>query len=102
MQLANRCWRIETAHDDGRVTVERVRGPGVIGKHPKLLCGERFTYESYCILTRPHGCMHGEFGFIPLTGDAPGVVTAVCAPFALDAGEGEPAEEEQPTADEKQ
>ena len=86
VQLANRVWRIETVQDDGRVTVERVRGPGVVGQHPKLLTGERFSYVSFCVLTKPQGCMSGEFTFIPLTGDPPGAVTAVCAPFALDAG----------------
>ena len=85
VQLAERDWLIETRHGDGRVTVQRVRGPGVIGQHPKLLQGESFVYDSFSVLQSPLGCMSGVFDFVDLLGTT--TVSVACAPFALDARE---------------
>lgn len=69
VQLATRHWAITAHHQDGTHTTEHVHGPGVVGEHPKLLVGERFKYQSQCLLNTPRGTMHGEFEFVSLTGD---------------------------------
>ena len=56
VQLATRHWAITTHHDDGTHTTQHVRGAGVVGRHPKLLVGETFKYQSFCVLKAPRGC----------------------------------------------
>jgi ApaG protein len=56
-QLLTRHWLIENA--TGRV--EEVKGPGVVGEHPSLAPGERFTYRSFCPLDTPVGSMRGTY-----------------------------------------
>ena len=69
VQLATRHWAITTHHDDGTHTTQHVRGAGVVGKHPKLLVGESFKYQSGCVLKAPRGSMQGDFKFVSLTGE---------------------------------
>ncbi|RYZ95080.1 MAG: Co2+/Mg2+ efflux protein ApaG [Proteobacteria bacterium] len=57
VQLLHRHWTITDAL--GRV--EEVKGPGVIGKQPRLKPGESFTYDSFCPLPTPFGSMRGTF-----------------------------------------
>jgi ApaG protein len=55
---------------DGNGEVEHVRGPGVVGKTPRLAPGESFEYESYCPLSTPLGAMRGEYQFVRDDGEA--------------------------------
>jgi len=57
VQLLHRHWVITDAL--GRV--EEVKGPGVIGKQPRLKSGDSFTYDSFCPLPTPFGSMRGTF-----------------------------------------
>ena len=57
VQLKTRRWLII----DGNGRQETVRGPGVIGKTPRLAPGESFTYTSGCPLTTPSGIMSGSY-----------------------------------------
>lgn len=57
VQLKTRHWLITDAN--GRR--ETVRGPGVVGKTPKLAAGEAFKYTSGCPLTTPSGIMSGSY-----------------------------------------
>lgn len=57
VQLLHRHWMITDAL--GRV--EEVKGPGVIGKQPRLKSGESFTYDSFCPLPTPFGSMRGTY-----------------------------------------
>lgn len=69
VQLATRHWAITTHHPDGTHTTEHVRGAGVVGKSPKLLVGESYQYQSFCVLKTPRGTMRGDFEFVSLTGE---------------------------------
>lgn len=57
VQLLHRHWIITDAL--GRV--EEVKGPGVIGKQPRLRTGESFVYDSFCPLPTPFGSMRGFY-----------------------------------------
>ena len=57
VQLLHRHWIITDAL--GRV--DEVKGPGVIGKQPRLKSGDSFTYDSFCPLPTPFGSMRGSF-----------------------------------------
>lgn len=57
VQLLHRHWVITDAL--GRV--EEVKGPGVVGKQPRLKSGESFTYDSFCPLPTPFGSMRGTY-----------------------------------------
>lgn len=57
VQLLHRHWVITDAL--GRV--EEVKGPGVIGKQPRLKPGDSFTYDSFCPLPTPFGSMRGTY-----------------------------------------
>lgn len=57
IQLLHRHWTITDAL--GRV--EEVKGPGVIGKQPRLKPGDSFTYDSFCPLPTPFGSMKGAY-----------------------------------------
>lgn len=57
VQLLHRHWLITDAL--GRV--EEVKGPGVIGKQPRLKPGDSFTYDSFCPLPTPFGSMRGTY-----------------------------------------
>lgn len=57
VQLLHRHWIITDAL--GRV--EEVKGPGVIGRQPRLHSGESFSYDSFCPLSTPFGSMRGSY-----------------------------------------
>jgi ApaG protein len=75
-QLLNRHWVI--THGTGRV--EEVRGPGVVGAQPKLEPGQHFEYTSGCVLSTPHGTMHGTY---EMKRDDGSTFQAAIAPFSL-------------------
>jgi len=60
VQLRSRHWHI--LHGNGRR--EEVRGPGVVGEQPVLRPGEGFEYSSACVLSAPHGTMHGSYEMV--------------------------------------
>lgn len=57
VQLKSRHWIIT----DGHGRREEVRGPGVVGKTPRLSPGQSFTYTSGCPLGTPSGIMVGTY-----------------------------------------
>jgi len=74
--LRSRHWHIQ--HGDGKE--EEVKGPGVVGKQPVIAPGSGFQYTSGCVLTTPHGSMHGTYEMVREDGT---VFQAEIAPFAL-------------------
>ena len=60
VQLHSRHWIIT----DGTGRTEHVRGPGVVGHHPRLEPTESFVYRSYCPLPTPVGSMRGSFQMV--------------------------------------
>lgn len=75
-QLINRHWII--THGTGHT--EEVRGPGVVGAQPHLMPGQSFEYTSGCVLTTPHGTMHGSYEMVR---DDGATFLATVAPFSL-------------------
>ncbi|WP_264512453.1 Co2+/Mg2+ efflux protein ApaG [Flavobacterium sp. N1719] len=63
VQLLSRHWEIYDSLND----LEIVDGEGVIGQKPVLKPGETHTYTSGCLLTSPHGAMHGWFNMVNFT-----------------------------------
>ncbi|MBX7058198.1 MAG: Co2+/Mg2+ efflux protein ApaG [Leptospirales bacterium] len=57
VQLLNRHWKIRDAFR----RIEEVRGPGVVGRQPRLSPGESFEYTSYCPLPTEFGSMEGSY-----------------------------------------
>lgn len=55
--LRTRHWLITDAH--GRT--EEVKGPGVVGKQPRLEPGQAFEYTSWAMLKTPFGLMRGTY-----------------------------------------
>jgi ApaG protein len=81
-QLISRHWIITT----GSGHQEHVRGPGVVGKQPRLDPGESFVYTSFCPLPTPVGTMHGTFQMVRDSGeqfDAEISSFTLAAPYAL-------------------
>jgi ApaG protein len=76
VQLKNRHWHI--MHGDGKR--EEVKGPGVVGEQPTLRSGQSFQYTSGCVLTTPHGTMHGSYEMVREDGSS---FMAEIAPFSL-------------------
>jgi ApaG protein len=76
VQLLTRHWIIT----DGTGHVEEVRGPGVVGKQPRLKTGESFEYTSGCPLSTPFGVMEGTYQMITESGER---FDAKVAPFTL-------------------
>ena len=60
VQLISRHWIIT----DAMGATREVRGPGVVGKQPKLDPGESFEYTSGCDLTTPFGSMRGTYQMV--------------------------------------
>ena len=58
-RLMNRYWLIT----DGNGERQEVRGPGVVGKQPRIEPGQAFRYTSACILETPVGVMQGHYEF---------------------------------------
>ena len=76
VQLLTRHWTIT----DGTGRVEEVRGPGVVGKQPRLEPGESFEYTSGCPLGTPFGVMEGSYQMVSESGHR---FDATIAPFTL-------------------
>jgi ApaG protein len=76
VQLISRHWVIT----DGNGSKQEVRGPGVVGRQPRLCQGEAFEYSSFCPLGTPVGSMHGSYKMV---GDDGEEFDAVVAPFTL-------------------
>jgi len=64
VQLQSRHWRITDAL--GRV--QEVKGPGVVGKQPRLAPGDSFNYESGVPLETPSGLMVGTYTMVTDSG----------------------------------
>ena len=75
-QLLSREWVITDS--DGNV--ERVEGPGVVGKQPILEPGESFEYTSFCPLRTSFGSMEGSYLMKTNTGET---FEAAIDPFTL-------------------
>jgi ApaG protein len=58
-RLLDRHWIISDAEGH----IEEVRGPGVVGQHPRLSPGESFEYTSAAVLRTPVGRMSGSYGW---------------------------------------
>lgn len=66
VQLRTRHWMIT----DARGHVEHVRGPGVVGKQPRLEPGQAFEYTSGAPLTTPTGFMGGTYRMMTSGGES--------------------------------
>ena len=64
VQLISRHWIIT----NGLGHVQEVRGPGVIGKQPRLAPGESFEYTSGSPLVTPFGMMEGTYRMVTSDG----------------------------------
>jgi ApaG protein len=60
VQLMSRRWIITDAHGGS----EEVKGPGVVGKQPKLGPDQAFEYTSGCPLNTAFGSMHGWYQMV--------------------------------------
>lgn len=60
IQLLHRHWIITNALGE----VEEVKGPGVVGRQPRIEKGDSFRYNSFCPLTTPFGSMRGSYKFL--------------------------------------
>lgn len=65
VQLMGRHWIIT----DGKGHVEEVKGPGVVGEHPKLEPGQEYEYSSFCPLPTPTGNMRGTYQMVNSQGE---------------------------------
>jgi ApaG protein len=64
-QLRSRHWKIT----DGLGRFQEVKGPGVIGKTPRLRPGEVFEYTSGTSLSTPSGFMGGSYQMVSEAGE---------------------------------
>jgi ApaG protein len=76
VRLLSRHWVIT----DGMGKEQEVRGPGVVGKQPRLAPGEAFQYSSACPLSTQIGSMHGSYRMVTDGGET---FEAEIAPFTL-------------------
>jgi ApaG protein len=65
VQLLHRHWIIT----DALGKVEEVKGPGVIGRQPRINPGATHTYNSFCPLQTPFGSMKGSYKFMSDEGE---------------------------------
>ena len=56
-RLLSRRWTIIDGEGQHRI----VKGPGVVGQHPRLEAGQAFKYSSFCALGTPWGTMEGQY-----------------------------------------
>jgi ApaG protein len=75
-QLIDRHWVIT----DAAGNVEEVRGPGVVGRQPRLEPGQTFEYTSWVALRTAFGSMRGEYSMVRPDGSG---FEARIAEFAL-------------------
>ena len=76
VRLLSRHWIIT----DGMGKEQEVRGPGVVGKQPRLAPGETFQYSSACPLSTQIGSMYGSYHMVTDGGES---FEAEIAPFTL-------------------
>jgi len=83
VQLYTRHWEILDSLNE----IEIVDGEGVVGKKPVLKPGEKYIYNSGCLLSSPFGAMGGYFNMINFTSTNNFKVIVptfkLSAPFAL-------------------
>jgi ApaG protein len=65
VQLRSRHWKIT----DGLGRRQEVKGPGVVGKTPKLRPGDVFEYTSGTPLATPSGFMSGTYQMVSESGE---------------------------------
>ena len=65
VQLRSRHWKIT----DGLGRQQDVKGPGVVGKTPRLRPGEVFEYTSGTPLSTPSGFMGGSYQMVSESGE---------------------------------
>ncbi len=65
VQLRSRHWKIT----DGMGRRQEVKGPGVVGKTPRLRPGETFEYTSGTPLSTPSGFMGGTYQMVSESGE---------------------------------
>ena len=65
VQLRSRHWKIT----DGLGRLQEVKGPGVVGKTPRLRPGEVFEYTSGTPLSTPFGFMAGTYQMVNESGE---------------------------------
>lgn len=65
VQLRSRHWKIT----DARGRLQEVKGPGVVGKTPRLRPGEVFEYTSGTPLSTPSGFMGGTYQMVSESGE---------------------------------
>ncbi|MFO1080250.1 MAG: Co2+/Mg2+ efflux protein ApaG [Reyranellaceae bacterium] len=65
VQLKSRHWKIT----DGLGRLQEVRGPGVVGKTPRLRPGEVFEYTSGTPLATSSGIMGGTYQMVSESGE---------------------------------
>jgi ApaG protein len=65
VQLRSRHWKIT----DGLGRLQEVKGPGVVGKTPRLRPGEVFEYTSGTPLSTPSGFMAGTYQMVNESGE---------------------------------
>ena len=65
VQLTARHWKIT----DGLGRLQEVKGPGVVGKTPRLRPGEVFEYTSGTPLSTPSGFMAGTYQMVNESGE---------------------------------
>lgn len=63
VQLFSRHWEIYDALNKKEI----VDGEGVVGKKPVLKPGEKYIYDSGCLLCSPFGAIRGYFNMINFT-----------------------------------
>ena len=66
VQLRSRHWKIT----DGLGRLQEVRGPGVVGKTPRLRPGEVFEYTSGTPLATSSGIMGGTYQMVSESGES--------------------------------
>jgi len=64
--LVSRHWFIK----NGYANTEEVKGPGVVGKQPRIMPGATFEYTSTCPLSTQCGDMHGYYNMRDDEGNA--------------------------------
>jgi ApaG protein len=65
VQLRSRHWKIT----DGLGRLQEVKGPGVVGKTPRLQPGDVFEYTSGTPLSTPSGIMSGSYQMVSEAGE---------------------------------
>ncbi len=75
-ELKDRYWHITDANGN----IEEIRGPGVVGNHPRLQENETFEYTSFCPLPTAFGVMKGSFRMMRDNGES---FEAKIEPFKL-------------------